>query len=186
MVFSMAIQVCLAVDQPMPKGYTIPTIDLAKQKHRQVIVDREKGQYLGHPTTVLLEDNKTMLIVYPKGHGRGGIVYKRSADGGRTWSDRLPTPKSWETSREVPTIHRVEDAKGRKRLIMWSGLYPARLAVSEDDGANWSQLKPVGDWGGIVVMGCLEKIKTGKGHYMAMFHDDGRFFKGINLSLIHI
>ena len=182
MVFSMAIQVCLAVDQPMPKGYTIPTIDLAKQKHRQVIVDREKGQYLGHPTTVLLEDNKTMLIVYPKGHGRGGIVYKRSADGGRTWSDRLPTPKSWETSREVPTIHRVEDAKGRKRLIMWSGLYPARLAVSEDDGANWSQLKPVGDWGGIVVMGCLEKIKTGKGHYMAMFHDDGRFFKGINTS----
>ena len=182
MVFSMAIQVCLAVDQPMPKGYTIPTIDLAKQKHRQVIVDREKGQYLGHPTTVLLEDNKTMLIVYPKGHGRGGIVYKRSADGGRTWSDRLPTPKSWETSREVPTIHRVEDAKGRKRLIMWSGLYPARLAVSEDDGSNWSQLKPVGDWGGIVVMGCLEKIKTGKGHYMAMFHDDGRFFKGVNTS----
>ena len=182
MVFSMAIQVCLAVDQPMPKGYTIPTIDLAKQKHRQVIVDREKGQYLGHPTTVLLEDNKTMLIVYPKGHGRGGIVYKRSADGGRTWSDRLPTPKSWETSREVPTIHRVEDANGRKRLIMWSGLYPARLAVSEDDGSNWSQLKPVGDWGGIVVMGCLEKIKTGKGHYMAMFHDDGRFFKGVNTS----
>ena len=182
MVFSMAIQVCLAVDQPMPKGYTIPTIDLAKQKHRQVIVDREKGQYLGHPTTVLLEDNKTMLIVYPKGHGRGGIVYKRSADGGRTWSDRLPTPKSWETSREVPTIHRVEDANGRKRLIMWSGLYPARLAVSEDDGANWSQLKPVGDWGVIVVMGCLEKIKTGKGHYMAMFHDDGRFFKGVNTS----
>ena len=182
MVFSMAIQVCLAVDQTMPKGYTIPTIDLAKQKHRQVIVDREKGQYLGHPTTVLLEDNKTMLIVYPKGHGRGGIVYKRSADGGRTWSDRLPTPKSWETSREVPTIHRVEDANGRKRLIMWSGLYPARLAISEDDGSNWSQLKPVGDWGGIVVMGCLEKIKTGKGHYMAMFHDDGRFFKGVNTS----
>ena len=180
MVLSMAIQACLAVDKPMPKGYTIPTIDLAKQKHRQVIVDREKGQYLGHPTTVLLEDNKTMLIVYPKGHGRGGIVYKRSADGGRTWSDRLPTPKSWGTSREVPTIHRVEDANGKKRLIMWSGLHPARLAVSEDDGANWSQLKPVGDWGGIVVMGCLEKVRTEKGHYIAMFHDDGRFFKGVN------
>jgi len=25
-------------------------------------------------------------------------------------------------------------------------------------------------------MGCLEAIKTGDGHYMAMFHDDGRFF----------
>jgi len=158
------------------RGYTIPTIDLASQKHRQVVVDREAGQYLGHPTTVLLEDGKTILIVYPKGHGKGGIVYKRSADGGKTWSRRLPTPKSWATSKEVPTIHRVVDAKGKKRLIIWSGLYPARLAVSEDDGIKWGELKKVGDWGGIVVMGCLEKLKPGKGHYMAMFHDDGRFF----------
>jgi len=164
-------------NQPsQPRGYTIPTIDLADQKHRQVIIDRETGQYLGHPTTVLLEDGKTMLIVYPKGHGKGGIVYKRSVDGGETWGERLPTPKSWATSREVPTIHRVLDASGKKRLIMWSGLYPARLAVSEDDGGRWSELKKVGDWGGIVVMGCLEELKTGKGNYMAMFHDDGRFF----------
>ena len=177
---SLVFQVCLAAEEPMSKGYTIPTIDLAKQTHRQVIVDREKGQYLGHPTTVLLEDNKTMLIVYPKGHGRGGIVYKRSTDGGRTWGERLPTPKSWKTSKEVPTIHRVIDAKGKKRLIMWSGLYPARLAFSENDGDDWSELKQVGDWGGIVVMGCLEKVKTGKGHYMAMFHDDGRFFKDVD------
>ena len=177
---SFVIQVCLAAEEPMPRGYTIPTIDLAKQTHRQVIVDREKGQYLGHPTTVLLEDNKTMLIVYPKGHGRGAIVYKRSTDGGRTWGERLPTPKSWKTSKEVPTIHRVIDAKGKKRLIMWSGLYPARLAFSENDGADWSELKRVGDWGGIVVMGCLEKVKTGNGHYMAMFHDDGRFLKAVH------
>ncbi len=169
-------QIALAEEKRQPKGYTIPTIDLSHQTHRQVVIDREKGQYLGHPTTVLLEDNKTMLIVYPKGHGRGGIVYKRSTDGGLTWSDRLPTPKSWETSREVPTIHRVIDANGTKRLIMWSGLYPARLAVSENDGQSWSELKSAGDWGGIVVMGCLEPVKTGKGHYMAMFHDDGRFF----------
>ena len=25
-------------------------------------------------------------------------------------------------------------------------------------------------------MGFVEPLKTGKGHYMAMFHDDGRFF----------
>lgn len=175
-MFSLLGAWLLTAANPQPRGYTIRTIDLSAQKHRQVIVDREQGQYLGHPTTVLLEDGKTMLIVYPKGHGRGGIVYKRSTDGGKTWSERLPTPKSWATSREVPTIHRVVDAAGKKRLIMWSGLYPARLAVSEDDGAKWSELKPAGDWGGIVVMGCLEKVKTGKGHYMAMFHDDGRFF----------
>ncbi len=158
------------------RGYSIPLIDLADETHRQIIVDREAGQYLGHPTTVLLEDNKTMLCVYPKGHGRGGIVYKRSTDAGLTWSERLPTPENWSTSREVPTLHRVIDANGKKRIIMWSGLYPARLAITEDDGATWSQLKPVGDWGGIVVMGCLEQLKTGPGHYLSLFHDDGRFF----------
>ncbi|MEM7559322.1 MAG: sialidase family protein [Planctomycetota bacterium] len=151
------------------------TIDLDDQLYRQVVVDQEPGQYLGHPTTCLLEDGKTILCVYPKGHGRGGIVYKRSDDGGLTWSKRLPTPQSWSTSKEVPTLHRVTDAAGKKRLIMWSGLYPARLAVSEDDGANWSEFKPVGDWGGIVVMGFVEALKK-PGHYLAMFHDDGRFF----------
>ena len=152
------------------------TIDLNDEIHRQVVVDRESGQYLGHPTTCLLEDGKTMLCVYPKGHGRGAIIYKRSDDGGLTWSGRLPTPASWSSSQEVPTLHRVVDSNGKKRIIMWSGLYPARLAMTDDDGVTWSELEPVGDWGGIVVMGFVEPLKTGKGHYMAMFHDDGRFF----------
>lgn len=167
---------CLACGQESDSDFPIPTIDLDGQRHRQVVVDREAGQYLGHPTTCLLEDGKTMLCVYPKGHGRGGIVYKRSFDGGLTWTDRLPTPASWATSKEVPTLHRVIGPDGRKRIIMWSGLYPARLSVTADDGGSWSELKPVGEWGGIVVMGFVEELKTGKGHYMAMFHDDGRFF----------
>ena len=154
----------------------IPTIDISGEKQRQVIVDREKGQYLGHVTTVLLEDGKTILAVYPKGHGRGGIILKRSEDGGRTWSERLPVPDNWETSKEVPTIHRVVDASGKRRLILFSGLYPCRMAVSEDDGNTWSPLKPLGEWGGIVTMGSVEALRTGPGHYMALFHDDGRFF----------
>ena len=155
---------------------TLPRVDLNDRDRHHVVVDREAGQYLGHPTTCLLEDGKTILCVYPKGHGRGGIVYKRSKDGGRTWSERLKTPASWATSKEVPTLHRVIGPDGTKRIIMWSGLYPARLAVSEDDGTTWSELAPVGEWGGIVVMGFVEALETGKGHYLAMFHDDGRFF----------
>jgi hypothetical protein len=34
-----------------------------------------------------------------------------------------------------------------------------------------------GDWGGIVVMGFVEPLST-PGLYLAMFHDDGRFFTG--------
>ncbi len=158
-------------------GYTIPTVDISGDKERQVIVDQEKGQYLGHPTTLLLEDNKTMLIVYPKGHGRGPIVYKRSNDSGLTWSERLPTPKSWDTSVEVPTLHRVVDASGKSRIIMFSGLYPIRMAITEDDGVNWSDLAPIGNFGGIVTMGTVIDLKT-PGHYLAFFHDDGRFIRG--------
>lgn len=159
-----------------PPAFTLPVIDLDGQKDRQVVVDREPGQYLGHPTTLLLEDGKTILCVYPRGHGKGAIQYKRSADGGKTWSDRLPTPKNWETSLETPTLHRVVDAGGQKRVILFSGLYPVRMAVSEDDGKSWSELKPVGDWGGIVTMASVVELKTGRGHYLALFHDDGRFF----------
>jgi hypothetical protein len=162
---------------PLPSAFAgIPLIDLNGDSQRQVIVDKEAGQYLGHPTTVLLEDGKTILTVYPKGHGKGPIVYKRSSDGGKTWSDRIPVPENWATSLETPTIHRVVDKQGKKRLIVFSGLYPARLAVSEDDGQTWSPLKPVGDWGGIVVMGSVVQLNK-PGHYLALFHDDGRYFQ---------
>jgi hypothetical protein len=158
-------------------GYSIPTVDISGERHRQVVVDREPGQYLGHPTTVLLEDGRTMLIVYPKGHGRGAIVYKRSTDGGLTWSERLPTPKSWATSLEVPTLHRVIDVGGKRRIIMFSGLFPIRMAVTEDDGASWSELAPIGEFGGVVTMATVLALNT-PGHYLAFFHDDGRFIRG--------
>jgi hypothetical protein len=153
----------------------IPLVDLSADRDRPIIVDREDGQYLGHPTTVVLEDGLTVLCVYPKGHGKGPIQLKRSTDGGRTWGPRLPVPENWATSLETPTLHRVVDAQGHRRLIVWSGLWPARLSVSEDNGSTWSPLKAVGDWGGIVVMGSVEPVRHRNGHYLAWFHDDGRY-----------
>lgn len=158
-----------------PRGYSIPLIDLAGETDRQIVVDKEPGQYLGHPTTVLLEDRRTMLIVYPKAHGRGAIIMKRSADAGRTWSERLPVPENWSTSLETPTIHRVIDGRGIRRLIVFSGLYPIRMSVSEDDGRRWTPLEPIGDFGGVVTMSSVERLKDGR--YLALFHDDGRFLR---------
>ncbi len=152
------------------KRADIVKIDWSEDRSKQVLVDQEEGQYLGHVSTTLLADNKTILAVYPKGHGKGPIVMKRSTDGGKTWSGRLPTPDNWSTSLETPTIHRV----GPKRLILWSGLYPARIATSDNEGHTWTPLRQVGNWGGIVVMGFVEPTRDGR--LIAQFHDDGRFF----------
>lgn len=173
---ALAIAASAASAQDSEPVFSIPIIDLAHETRRQIVVDREPGQYLGHPTTVLLEDGRTIITVYPKGHGRGAIVMKRSPDAGLTWSERLPVPENWATSQEVPTIYRVVDGQGTKRLIIFSGLFPIRMAVSEDDGVTWTSLAPIGDFGGIVTMSSVERLANGD--YMALFHDDGRFLRG--------
>ena len=157
------------------RGYKIPVVDLAGETQRQFLVDREPGQYLGHPTTVLLDDNKTILCVYPKGHGKGPVVYKRSTDGGKTWSQRLPTPPNWTTSGECPTLFRLTGPDNKKRLVMFSGLFPVRSAISEDDGRTFSELRAVGNYGGIVPMSSVVRLKNGD--HLAFFHDDGRFYE---------
>ncbi|MCB1066066.1 MAG: exo-alpha-sialidase, partial [Verrucomicrobiae bacterium] len=42
---------------------------------------------------------------------------------------------------------------------------------------TWSELAPVGDWGGIVTMGCHFEVKGQPGTYRVLFHDDGRFIR---------
>lgn len=154
-------------------------LDLDGDASRQVTVRQEARKYLGHPTTVLLPDGRTMLCVHPEGHGRGPIVLQRSEDGGRTWSEPLPVPESWATSKETPTIHRLVDpADGSARLVLFSGLFPIRSSISNDDGRTWSELGPIGPegqpFGGIVAMSAVVPLRDGR--YLALFHDDGRFF----------
>ena len=156
----------------LSRGYTLPIIDLASDTTRQYLVDQEPDLYLGHPTTVTLHDGR-ILTVYPEGHGKGAIRLKESLDNGKTWSAPLPIPENWATSQETPTIYRIPDYDEGKRLIVFSGLYPIRLAYSRDDGATWSDLEPIGDFGGIVAMSSVERLADGT--YMALFHDDGRF-----------
>ena len=154
-------------------------IDLNNDVNRQILVDREEGQYLGHVSSVLLEDGKTIVAVYPKGHGRGPIILKKSFDGGLTWTDRLPLPDSFKTSLEVPTIFRMKDESGKERIILFTGHFPIRTAMSEDDGDTWTELKPLDDYGGIVAMGDVIALDK-PGSYMALFHDEINAFYGGN------
>lgn len=165
------------------RGWTLPEIDFASNSDRVITVDREAGQYLGHPSTETMEDG-SILCVYPKGHGRGEIIMKRSRDWGRTWGERLPVPTSWSTSKETPTLYRVPRPGGGENVVMWSGLYPARRALSADAGATWGELEsPLGGdaeespepFGGIVVMG--DQVNLPGPKTIAWFHDDGRFLR---------
>lgn len=150
-------------------------VDLDGRTDLQTVVDREPGQYLGHVSTVAWNGGKTILAAYPKGHGKGPIILRRSDDGGVTWSPRLTVPDNWATSQETPTLFRVKDPKtGKPRILLFSGLKPARIARSDDDGATWTPLEPIGAWGGIVLMG--DSIQRRDGSIVAFFHDDGRFF----------
>ncbi|MFZ2875054.1 MAG: sialidase family protein [Phycisphaerales bacterium] len=162
---------------PVANATSVVRLDLDRDAAWQTVVDKEAGVYLGHVSTVLLDDGRTILAAYPKGHGKGPIVLKRSEDGGKTWSPRLPVPESWATSLETPTLFRVGKSERGESLILFSGLYPVRAARSADGGRTWTELAPIGEFGGIVAMGGLAATGgAGDGKFAAFFHDDGRFF----------
>ena len=118
-------------------------VDLSDETERCVIVDRVEGVYLGQPDTVLLEDGRTILVAYPLGHGGPDTVLKRSTDAGLTWSELLPVPDNFTGKHNAPSVHRVVDPMGVKRLVLFVS-HPAMVqSVSEDDGETWSPLAPI-------------------------------------------
>lgn len=138
-------------------GFTIPQIDLDERADLQVAVCRDPDKYLGHPSSVLLDDGKTMVIMYLDRHGRGNLMWQRSEDAGVTWSERLPLPDGWDEKLtiegkdhpqflEVPILYKINGKDGRQRIMVYTAgryIYPARYAVSEDDGVTWSPLRPI-------------------------------------------
>ena len=131
----------------MPEG----TPDELKYLYELSVVDNELD-YLGHPDAVLLKDG-SILNVYPSGHGKGAIRSSISLDGGVTYSSKIENmPKSWETSRETPTVYRLEFADGTPdKILLISGnpnwhdgkgtIGGFNFSLSDDEGKTWSEFE---------------------------------------------
>ena len=153
-----------------PIDISVPTIDISEEEHRQVVVDKQAGQYLGHPDTVLMPDNRTMFCTYPLGHGGPACLLKKSTDGGLTWSDRLPVPDNWKTAKNCPCIHRLVGPDGVERLIVLEGDGDMRQSISVDNGETWTPFEPNG-------LHCIvvpnRVIPLSAGRHIAIYVDHG-------------
>ena len=161
-----------------PVGFKIPIVDVSTQPHRQVVVARgsETVDYQ-HPSTVLMEDGKTMLCPWTHGHGGALGPMKRSDDGGMTWR-WVETPEDWSAVENCPTIHRLTDPHGVERLIVQGGMSGVMMqAVSEDGGLTWSGMKPNG-LSCTVAPITIEPI-SGRRH-LSLFHSGRAIFMSIS------
>ena len=132
----------------------LPVVDLSGDADRQVVIAAGTAKtYQGHPTTLLMPDGRTIFCVWSLGHGGPAGPMARSDDGGRTWErldDRLP--KGYSAHRNCPSLYRILDPQGKA----WLWVFSARKGgggdaadsmpaiVSEDDGATWREVRPLG------------------------------------------
>lgn len=157
-------------NRSQPIDISVPTIDVSEEEDRQVVVDKQVGQYLGHPDTVLMPDNRTMFCTYPLGHGGPACLLKKSTDAGLTWSDRLPVPDNWVTAKNCPCIHRLVGPDGVERLIVLEGDGDMRQSISVDNGETWTPFELNG-------LHCIvvpnRVIPISDGRYIAIYVDHG-------------
>lgn len=108
--------------------------------------------YIGHPDSVLLK-NGDILTVYPSGHGKGAVRSRISHDSGLSYTDEIKNmPASWQTSRETPTIYRLEFSDGTPdKLLLVSGnpdwhdgfgsIGGFNFSLSDNEGESWSEFE---------------------------------------------
>lgn len=161
----------------------MPTYKIDSTK--QIVIDREAGQYLGQPDSILLEDDQTILTVYPLGHGIGEVVMNKSLDGGLNWEGRKHPNRTWRKSQETPTIYLLQFNDSRSKIITISGgpgwgeaqFTGWKTSISLDQGETWSDYKT---WHkghqSIVAMSSLVRLKNNQGQWldkwMGVYHDE--------------
>lgn len=169
-LFSLGISI--GFSQPL-RDYSIPMLELAKADSLFSTVERRKG-YLGHPSTVLMRDGKTLLVAYPDGHGRGNLILRRSSDAGGTWKVVEIAAQRVE---ETPILYRLDLPSGRERVLLVT-CRPRQSVLewmwSDDVGDTWSERqswKLEGPKGIIVALASLWQVPGAKPVWRGVFHD---------------
>ena len=162
---------------PLSRSYTIPMVDLNQQANHFVTVAREPGQYLGHPSTVLFADGRTMLAAFPTAHGKGDLRLRRSQDAGRTWED---VPAHGIKLHEVPILYLLKMPDGGERVLLTTCEVSKGVLLwtwSDDQGQQWAQMRrqPLeGVRGILVALASLWDVRgtaDKHGRWRGVFHD---------------
>jgi len=157
------------------RDYGIPQLDLAKENGLFTTVER-RSTYLGHPSTVLLRDGKTLVVAYPDGHGRGNLILRRSTDAGKSWR---PLPIAAQRVEETPVLYRLDLPGGKERILLVT-CQPRKSTLewmwSDDRGESWSPRrawKLEGPNGIIVALASLWAVPGDQPCWRGIFHDFG-------------
>lgn len=172
-------------------SFSIPEYSLPRENLSDI--ERAPGterQYLGQPDMLLLDDDETLITVYPIGHGAGPIVMRISRNRGQTWEEKKDLPLSWKSSYETPTLYKLDLLNGQTKLIMITGLPDWhgnnqggwRTSLSHDKGQTWEEyrtfhptLKTGEQNHSLVAMASLIQLRDAKGRkldkWMGVYHD---------------
>jgi len=191
------VSLCLALGAGLMglRAWGWTTVDLSGDVSRQVVVAAGTEKvYNGHPTTALLEDERTLFCFWPTGHGGYAGNAACSRDAGLTWTRidaRLPAEAKLNV--ECPLIHRLVGPDGKARLWVWSGFRAKSLAaaqapvgtparaeaaragdpmpalLSEDDGRTWRAMPPQ-DARFRCVLSFQAVLRLQDGSYLGIYH----------------
>ena len=156
-------------------GPDLPLVDISDQADRHVMIAEGTVEtYQGHPTTLLMPDQKTIFTVWCINHGGAAGPMAKSSDGGLTWTRLDKTlPSGYATHQNCPSIYRMVDPGGKARLWVWSAALGTRKGpgmpsiMSEDDGATWKEMPPLGF---PCVMTFSSAVKLRDGRYLGLYH----------------